>query len=83
MKRSKKMREKGKIRLSKYFQKFEEGDKVTVVKDAGEMSSFPETLQGRTGKIETKRGKAYIVKIFDKNQEKRYIIHPVHLKRLI
>jgi len=39
-------------------------------------------MQGRTGVIEGKRGKCYIVKIKDYAQEKRFIIHPVHLKKL-
>lgn len=78
----KKIRERGKIRLSKYFQKFEKGNKVAVVREASIAAGFPKTIQGRTGVIESKRGKAYIVKIFDKNQEKSYIIEPVHLKRI-
>ena len=78
----KKTREKGKLKLSRYFQKLNEGDRVAVVREVSEKASFPERLQGRTGIIEGKRGKAYIVKIHDKNKLKGYIIKPIHLKKL-
>jgi ribosomal protein L21E len=45
-------------------------------------SSFPERLQGRTGVIESKRGKVYIIKINDQNKEKRFLIEPIHLKKM-
>ena len=35
-----------------------------------------------TGVVEGMRGKNYIVKIKDITMDKRYIIHPVHLKKL-
>jgi ribosomal protein L21E len=79
---NKKVREKGKIKLNRYFQKFEKGDKVAVVIESSLNFSFPIRLQGRTGEIEDQRGKAYIVKIKDQNLEKRFIIEPVHLKKL-
>ena len=76
------IREKGKIALSKYFQEFKKGDRVAVVKNPSLKSSFPDRIQGDTGIIECKRGKAYIVKLMDFNQEKRYIIQPIHLKKI-
>jgi large subunit ribosomal protein L21e len=78
----KKIRTRGKLQLSKYFQEFKEGDKAAVVIEHSVMSSFPKVLQGRTGTIEEKRGKAYIIKIKDGNQEKRYLIEPIHLKKI-
>ena len=76
------IRESGKVRLSNYFQKFANGDRVAVKKELGLISSFPKRLQGRSGFIENKRGSHYIVKIKDLNKEKIYIIHPIHLKKL-
>ena len=38
--------------------------------------------QGRTGKVLAKRGSAYYVEIKDLNKKKRYVIKPVHLKRI-
>jgi len=74
---------KGKSKISKMFKILEKGDKVAVIIEPSEKFSFPKQLQGRTGNIESKRGKAYIVKITEKNKSKKYIIEPVHLKKLI
>jgi large subunit ribosomal protein L21e len=76
------MREKGKLRLSRYFQDFKEGDRVSVLKDAAVYSSFPLRLQGKTGVVEGKRGQAFIVKIKTENKEKKFIIDPIHLKKI-
>ena len=80
--KTKSKREKGKIRLSRFFQELKEGDKVSIVREPSVPAGFPERMQGRTGEIESKRGKAYIVKLKDYNQEKRYIIEPIHLKKI-
>ena len=78
----KKVRTRGKIQLSKYFQIFQEGDNVAVVIEPSIKSSFPKRLQGRTGKIEDKRGKSYFVKIKDQKKEKSFLIEPIHLKKI-
>ena len=82
MVRKKKIRTKGKLQLSKYFQEFKQGDSVAVVKEASISSSFPERLQGRTGKVNSKRGKSYMVNIKDQNKEKKFLIQPIHLKKI-
>ena len=71
MSKRKKIRTRGKLKLSKYFQEFKEGDSVAVVKEISMNPKFPKTIQGRTGKVEGKRGKSYIVKIKDLSKEKR------------
>ena len=78
----KKVRTRGKIQFSRYFQKFQEGDNVAVVVEPAIQSSFPKRLQGRTGKIEYKRGKSYFVMIKDQKKEKRFLIEPIHLKKI-
>ena len=75
-------REHGKIPFSKYFQKFSEGDRVSVKRELTVQPKFPKQLQGRSGVISGKRGNSYIVSVFDVRKEKTYIIHPVHLRRL-
>lgn len=82
MVKRKKIRAKGKIQLSRYFQNLKEGDNVAVVKDFSIASSFPSRLQGRTGVVSEKRGRSYIVKIMDQNKEKKFIIEPIHLKKV-
>lgn len=82
MVRRKEIRTRGKFSLKKYFQKFQEGDSVAVVRERALFPNFPERIQGRTGVIEGKRGKAYIVNIKDQRKPKQYIIEPIHLKRI-
>ena len=78
----KKIRTKGKIQFSRYFQKLKKGDSVAIVKESAVKSSFPEKMQGRTGLVEEKRGKAYIIKIKDQKKEKKFLIEPIHLKKI-
>ncbi len=82
MVRRKSIRTRGKLQLSRYFKQFKEGDAVAVKKEKSIKSSFPTRLQGRTGKIEKKQGKAYLVKIKDSNKEKKFLIEPIHLKKI-
>jgi ribosomal protein L21E len=82
MLKRKPLREQGKIKLSLYFQKFKEGERVAVIRELSKQPVFPRTLQGRSGIISGKRGNSYLVKIKDLNKEKVYIIHPIHLKKL-
>ena len=78
----KKIREKGKLRLSRFFQKLKEGDNVAVVIEKSLKLNFPKRLQGRSGKIKEKRGRSYVVLIKDQAKEKEFIIAPIHLKKL-
>lgn len=82
MKLVKRIRTKGKLQLSRYFQELKKGDVVGIVKEPSVSSNFPPRLQGRTGEIEGRRGKVYIVKLKDQNKEKKYLIEPIHLKKL-
>ena len=82
MVRRKKIRTRGKISLSRYFQKLKKGDYVSVVREKSETAAFPKRLQGRTGIVKGKKGKAQIVEIKDQNMKKEYLIHPIHLKKI-
>lgn len=82
MSKKKPIRTRGKLQLSKYFQEFKEGDSVAVVKEPAMQPRFPKRLQGKTGKIQSKRGKAYVVLIKDIAKEKKFIIEPIHLKKI-
>jgi len=82
MVRRKAVRTRGKFSFTRYFQKFNTGDTVSVVKERAISSSFPERIQGRTGKIKSKLGKSYVVQIKDQAKQKEYIIAPIHLKRI-
>ena len=78
----KKKRTKGKLGLSKYFQEFNEGDRVAIVREHSLNPKFPIRTQGLAGVIEGKRGRSYIVKVMEGNKEKIHIIQPAHLKKL-
>jgi len=80
---NKKLRSRGKISLTKYFQQFSEGDSVAIVRDLAVQSpGFPSRMQGRTGVVIGKRGESYVVQIKDFTREKTYIVKPIHLKKI-
>jgi len=78
----KKLRERGKLSLSRYFQEFKEGDRIAIVREHSQNPKFPRRIQGLSGVVVGKRGQAYIIKIKEGNKEKQHIIKPVHLKKL-
>ncbi|RLG11090.1 50S ribosomal protein L21e [Candidatus Pacearchaeota archaeon] len=82
MSKKKPVRTRGKLQLSRYFQELKKGDFVAVKREVSVASSFPKRLQGRTGVVEGKRGKVYVVKIKDQNKEKEFLIEPIHLKKI-
>ena len=82
MLKKKKLRTRGKISFSRYFQSFEEGDRVSIVMEHSQNPKFPKRIQGTTGVVEGQRGQAYIIKIKEGNKEKTHIIKPVHLKKI-
>lgn len=76
------IRTRGKLQLSKYFQELNKGDFVAVVKERSMQPSFPIRLQGKTGIVEGKRGKSYLIAIKDQNKGKKFLIEPIHLKKI-
>lgn len=82
MAKRKKIRTRGKLQLSRYFQELKNGDFVSISREPAVQSSFPERFQGITGIVESKRGKSYIVKIKDRNKYKKILIEPIHLKKI-
>jgi large subunit ribosomal protein L21e len=81
--RTKKVREKGKLRLSSYFKNIDAGVRVAVADDRGVKIGFPARLRGMSGKVKATRGRFVEVEIKDGNKLKTFIIHPVHLKVLV
>jgi large subunit ribosomal protein L21e len=82
MTKKKSIRTRGKIKLSRYFQELEKGDSVIISIEQSIQSSFPKRFQGRTGIVEEKRGKNYIIEIKDGDKIKKFIINPIHLKKI-
>ena len=82
MSKGKRIRTRGKTPLSRQFQNLKKGDSVAVIRELSVASSFPDRLQGRTGVISEKRGGSYVIVIMEGDKEKKFIIEPVHLKRM-
>lgn len=82
MSNKKPVRTRGKLKLSRYFQKLEEGSSVAIIEEPSVKSVFPKRLQGRTGIIAGRRGRSYIVRIKDQEKEKSFLIEPIHLRKI-
>lgn len=76
------IRQKGKFSFMRFFQKFKEGDKVAVARELALPFPYSQRLQGRTGTVIAQRGSAYEVEVKDLNKPKRYVIQPIHLKKI-
>jgi large subunit ribosomal protein L21e len=82
MANKKRIRDKGKIKLSEYFKKLADGDKVAVKIEKTVCARFPKRIRGLTGEVVGTRGTHKLVKLKDKNKLKTFIIHPIHLRKL-
>jgi len=81
-KTSKNVKRKGKISLTKYFQKLEKGDRVKLkIEPAVQKGAFHLRFHGKSGVVKSKIGKCYKVMIKDGKKEKELIVHPIHLKK--
>ena len=80
---SKSKAEKGKISISKYFQKLEIGQKVALdLESAIHKGVHHPIFLGKSGVVKGMQGKCYKVQITDGGKNKTLIVHPVHLKKL-
>ena len=82
MGKKKPVRTRGKLKLSRYFQDFEKGESVSITSESSVQPKFPKRLQGKTGFIENKKGKVYVVSINDQNKAKKFLIAPINLKKI-
>jgi len=79
---TKSLRSKGKISLTRFFQRFKEGDRVVLkTEPAYQKGGFHRRYHGKAGKVEGKQGRCYLVKIKDGGKHKTLIAHPIHLQR--
>ena len=78
----KQVREKGKLKLSSYFKKIDDGERVALVTDAGVRATYPKRMKGLSGKVMGSRGRFKLIEIKDGNKLKTLIVHPIHLRRL-
>jgi large subunit ribosomal protein L21e len=73
---------KGKLSLTRYFTKYNTGDKVVLkAEPAVQKGLYELRYHGKVGIVEGKQGRCYKVTIKDRKKPKTMIVHPVHLQR--
>lgn len=77
---AKSLRTRGKISISKYFRKYKEGDKVTlIIEPSVQKGVFHPRFHGKAGVVKGTKGSCYEVAIKDKKKAKTLIVHPIHM----
>ncbi|MFC1802653.1 50S ribosomal protein L21e [Thermoproteota archaeon] len=79
---TKKVREKGRLPLSRLLIKYEEGEKVVVNIDPGIHKAMPhKRYQGKVATVVGQRGKAYILEIPQRKTVKIIITTAHHIRK--
>ena len=78
----KKRSERGKMSITRYLQKFKDGERVFLKADPSYQKGmyFPR-FHGKAGVVIGKQGNSYKIQIKDGNKGKILLVHPVHLKK--
>ena len=75
-------RNKGKVPLSQYFQKFKDDEKVNLKINPGvQKGRFFPRFHGKTGTVKGKKGSCYKIEIKDGGKKKTIYVHPIHLNK--
>jgi len=78
----KKKKDRGKISLTAYLQKFKKGEMVNLgTEPAVHKGMVYRRFMGKVGEIVSPQGKCYKIKIKDGNKDKMIIVHPIHLRK--
>jgi large subunit ribosomal protein L21e len=79
----KRARQRGKLSVARYMQKFEIGDKVVVKPEPAVQKGLPHRrFFGKLGVIAGQRGRAYLVELRNGGKIKKIICLPIHLKKV-
>lgn len=79
---TKKVREKGRLPLSRLLTSYEEGEKVVINLDPGIHKAMPhKRYQGKVATIVGQRGKAYIMEIPQRKTVKTIITTAHHIRK--
>jgi large subunit ribosomal protein L21e len=70
----------GRLPVNRFIEEFQLGDNVSIKLHAGFKFPHPR-FHGTFGRIVAKRGRAYVVRIKDKNAYKEIFVKPEHLKK--
>ncbi len=70
-----------KFKPEDYLRTFREGQKVLLSPDAASQKGMPHPrYKGKVGDVRGRRGRSYIVSIYDGNKKKAIIARPEHLR---
>ncbi|MBN2014781.1 MAG: 50S ribosomal protein L21e [Candidatus Altiarchaeota archaeon] len=75
-------RDRGKTKISKYLQKFKEGDVVSISIDPSYQAIPYPKFNGISGKVVGRQGRCYYIEIKDGDKKKDVIVAPEHLNAL-
>tara|TARA_B110000467_G_C18338810_1_gene501142 strand:+ start:3784 stop:4074 length:291 start_codon:yes stop_codon:yes gene_type:complete len=76
-------KERSRLNISRVIHQYEDGDRVAIVLDGGQQMGMPHRrFNGRTGFINKRQGKAWVVSVKDGNMQKTVIARPEHLRPL-
>jgi large subunit ribosomal protein L21e len=79
---SKHPRDRGKVSIRRFLQKFKVGDAVIVAPEPAYHKGMPHKRYfGDRAKVVQQRGSAYVVQVRDGNKKKMLVCAPIHLKR--
>ncbi|MBT3408777.1 50S ribosomal protein L21e [Candidatus Woesearchaeota archaeon] len=74
------VKSRGKLSLVKFFQKFNDGDKVILkLQPNCQNGMFHRRYQGNVATVSGTQGSCYTVKLPYLGKEKELIVHPIHL----
>lgn len=80
----KSIKEKGKVPINKFLQKFENGDLVGLKAFSSYQKGFYfRRYHGKIGRISGQQGACYFVDIKLGKNTKRILTHPVHLNKIV
>ena len=79
---TKRVREKGKLGLSRLLAEYEVGEKVVINIDPGIHKGMPhKRFQGKVATVVEKRGRAYVLDIPQRKTSKIVIAGPEHIQK--
>jgi large subunit ribosomal protein L21e len=77
----KKLRDKGKVRLSKLLHQYQLGNAVVIKIDSSIHKGMPHRrYHGKVGTVVDKRGQSYLISIAQGKKTKKIIVRPEHLE---
>ncbi len=79
---TKKIRDKGRLPLSRLLTKYEEGEKVVIDIDPAIHKAMPhKRYQGKVATVVGQRGRAYILEVPQRKTVKTIITTPEHIRK--